>query len=730
MDHANWEKTESLFQRAADLPEADRRAFLEKECGHDPTLLADVLALLEADANSSSILDRGLAHIASQVIQSNNAAGSGVPREFGPYRVKQVLGEGGMGIVYLADRPDLGSLVAIKILRDAWLSPGRRARFSAEQRTLAQLNHPSIARLYDSGSLAEGTPWFVMEYVEGTAITEYCRQNASTLAERLRLFRDVCEAVQHAHSHLIVHRDLKPSNILVRSDGSVKLLDFGISKQLESLDDDAEQTKTSVRMMTPAYAAPEQIRGDRVGTHTDVYSLGVILYELLVGRLPFDLSNRSPSEAERIVLEREAEKPSTAAARMRHVATEMDYLRTISSGAWTDLDVLCLTAMHKDVGRRYRNVDALVRDIDNFVKQQPLEARADTARYRMGKFVSRNRRPLAAGLTVMTAAIALTIFYTARLAAARNTALAEASRSERIQKFTLNLLQGGDELVGPADSLRVVTLIDRGVKEARSLTREPSMQAELYETLGTISLKLGNMERADTLLRLSLDQRRSLRGSDHPDVAKSLIALGELHSAQARYDSAEMLVTRGLDMMKRHLPVAHPGIAKAGATLGQVLEEKGDYDRAIAVLDETLRLQGASGAVTPELAFTITELANSHFYAGNYAASDSLNRRVMEMDKELYGAKHPSVANDLVNLGAIQFEGGKFAEAERYYREALAIMQPWYGENHPATAANLTMLGRSLVSQKRLDEAVTVLERSVAINERVFGEIHPRVASA
>ena len=384
MDPKHWERVQELFHKAAELPDAERRVFLEAECGADETLLADVLALLEADANSSSLLDRNLADVAHQVLDSPAPAGSAIPREFGPYQVKEVLGEGGMGVVYLAERPDLGSLVAIKILRDAWLSPARRERFTTEQRTLAQLNHPSIARLYDSGTLAEGTPWFVMEYVEGTAITAYCRKHTSTVAERLRLFREVCEAVQHAHSHLVVHRDLKPSNILVRGDGSVKLLDFGISKQLESLDEEAEQTRTSARMMTPAYAAPEQMRGERVGMHTDVYSLGIILYEMIVGRLPFDLTGRSIAEAERIVLEREPEKPSAAAKRMQYVAADMEHVSSIGAGEWADLDVLCLTAMHKDPFRRYSTVEAMVRDVDHFLGKEPLEARGDSARYRVG----------------------------------------------------------------------------------------------------------------------------------------------------------------------------------------------------------------------------------------------------------------------------------------------------------------------------------------------------------
>src|SRR3989441_7109986 len=344
MDAARWERVQTIFHEVADLPQPAQRAFLEAECREDPTLMAEVLGLLEEDARGASLLDRDVADVAGQVFEQ------GIPpalldQSFGPYRIRKVLGQGGMGVVYLAEREDLGSVAAIKILRDSSLSPERRERFASEQRTLAQLNHPAIARLYDASTLPDGTPWFVMEYVEGVPLTTFCEEHASSITERLRLFRAVCEAVEHAHRHLIVHRDLKPSNILVTPDGSVKLLDFGIAKQLGSLDGPVDQTKTGLRMMTPAYAAPEQILGEPIGMHTDIYTLGVVLYELLTERLPFDLSNRTPGEAETVIVERGPKRPSAAAQE-----------KSISKRAWADLDVLCLTAMRKEPERRYRTV--------------------------------------------------------------------------------------------------------------------------------------------------------------------------------------------------------------------------------------------------------------------------------------------------------------------------------------------------------------------------------------
>jgi serine/threonine-protein kinase len=728
MDNDRWERLQEIFHGAMELPGDERQAFVEAQCGTDPELIARVLAMTEADEQSSALLDRSVSDIAATVITTTRE--SGLPAyQFGSYRLTGVLGEGGMGVVYLAEREDLGTRAAVKILRDAWLSPARRERFAAEQRTLAQLEHRSIARLYDSGTLADGTPWFVMEYVEGTPITEYCRANSCTLRERLRLFRQICDAVQFAHRNLVVHRDLKPSNILVRADGSVKLLDFGISKHLDALDMPAEQTRTAIRMMTPAYASPEQIRGDPIGTGTDVYSLGVVLYELIVGRLPFDLANRTPAEAEKIILEREAERPSAAARRMAIIAGEQS-VPDAGKGEWADIDVLILTAMHKDIARRYPTVYALDQDVERFLSKEPLEARGDSAGYRIGKFVSRHRRPIMAASFALAAVIALVVFYTIRLTNARNVAIAQTARAERMQGFTLNLLQGGDEEAGPADSLRVVTLIDRGVQEAQALDREPVTQAQLYETLGGLYVKLGKFARADTLLRKSLAQKIRLYGSDNPEVAQTLLSLGKLMDAQAEYDSADALVTRGLAMMKRHLPSSDPRVWKASVATGTVLYDKGDYDRAIAILSEAVRLAEAESPGSADLGFALSELANTHFYAGNYAVSDSLNRRALAIDRRLYGNKHPHVADDLMNLGQIQFEMQNFAEAERFDREALVITRAWYGNSHPETASNLTLLGRALVSRKKLDEGAKVLREAVEVQERAYGPVHPRVASA
>ena len=688
MSASRWERVQTLFHLAADLPEGERQSYVSAECADDPTLAAEVMEMLAEDSRGGTLLDRDVSHLARAVLDTARAPFLPLDN-FGPYRISSVLGEGGMGVVYLAERSDLGSKAAIKILRDAWLSPSRRERFAAEQRTLAQLNHPSIARLYDADTLPDGTPWFVMEYVEGVPLTAYCDTHASTIPERMKLFRHVCEAVQHAHAHAIIHRDLKPSNILVRGDGTVKLLDFGIAKQLEGLE--ADHTKTGLRAMTPAYAAPEQVSGGRLGIHTDVYSLGVVLYELLAGRLPFLLAERSPGEVERIILEDEPERPSAVARRTPALPIGSSRVQSASKAQWADLDVLCLTAMHKDPARRYASAEALIRDVDHYLTGEPLEARPDTIGYRAGKFVRRNWRAVSMAAVTVAMMIGLTVFYTVGLANARNVAIAEAARTQRIQRFMVDLFQGNeDEAVGPADSLRVVTLVDRGAQQARSLDVEPAVQAELFETLGGVYRSLGKLGPADSLLRAALARRRALYGPSHPAVAASLVALGELRTTQAEYDTAEAYIRDALAIARRTMSPTDPLIGKATASLGQVLYDKGAYDQAVPVLQEAIRLQTRGDTATPGLASAITGLANTYFYLGKFALSDTLNQRALAMDKHLYGPRHAYVGDVLINLGAIRFEWAKYDEAERYYREALDINRAWYGPNHPETASSLT----------------------------------------
>jgi serine/threonine protein kinase len=719
VDPSRWQRIQEIFHSAAALDGDARRAFLEASCQGDPELRAEVEALLAEDARTSPLLDGGLRGVAERLVGGAHPP----PPRVGPYAVTGVLGEGGMGVVYRAERADLPRAVALKVLRDAWLSPSRRGRFASEQRILAQLDHPSIAHLYDAGALPDGTPWFAMELFEGLPLTEWCARRKSPLRERLALFRSACEAVAFAHRHAVVHRDLKPSNVLVGGDGAVKLLDFGIAKHLDPDEALADATRTGLAFMTPAYAAPEQLRGEHPGLHTDVWALGVILFELVAGHRPFDPSGAPAVAVEAAILQRDPERPSAAARRAADAPVRA------SRAEWQDLDVLCLTALQKDASRRYPSAEALLRDVDRFLEGRPLEARADSAPYRVGKFVRRHRWPVAA-LALATAAVAATaLFYTARLARARDAALAAAGRAQHVQGLLQDLLEGGDKEVSPAADLRVLTLLDRGAREAETLTSEPATQADLLETLGIMYSRIGQLERADALLGRALDRHRALRGPEDPTVIADLVALGRLRLDQARGAEAERLVRDAIALGRRVLPDGHPALADALVALGTVLNDASRYADARGVLQEAVALRSRRGAPPLDLAAALARLADVEFASGRFAEADALNDRALGLYRSQLGERHPRVADRLLVHAGIHSQWREVDEADlASVRQAVEIFRGWHGPDHPRTAAALNDLGLFLETLKRYDEADPPMREALAIQERLYGKVHPTVA--
>jgi len=722
MERAVWDKAQEIFHLVVELSAERQKAALQDLCGGDAAMLAQVEGMLEEDRRQGFMLDGGIAPLAG--VFANGGAQEEHWRhveQIGPYRIERMLGEGGMGVVYLAERTEIGGKVAIKLLRDAWVSPARRRRFAQEQSTLAQLNHPGIAQLYEADALPDGTPWFVMEYVDGLALTQYWAERKGSIEECLWLFRGVCEAVLFAHRRAIIHRDLKPSNILVTAERRVKLLDFGIAKHLDEAESRRDATMTGLRLMTPAYAAPEQQHGGVVGVFTDVYALGVLLYELLSGELPFDEAALAQSTRP------EPKRPST-------VAKEGRFAAAISRGEWADLNVMCLTAMRPEPERRYQSVEAMIRDIDAFLEKRPLEARADSWSYRLRKFVARRRVRLAYAACTLAVLAGLVGYFTYRLREARDEALAEAARTERMQMFTTNLFRGNESSVGPADDLRVKTLLDRGREEASSLSGDPDMQADMQETLGDIYRKLGDPKQADALLSAALERRRAQQATQPRKYALNLLELGLTRMDEAKLDEAEQLTRQALEV-SRGVPRSmeqggRPVAVDAMVALGSVLEAKGKYPEAAEMLSSALNLQPRSDVPNVDTALNLRELANVNFYQGHYTVAESLNRQVLAMHRSLYGEKHPEVAEDLNNLAAIQLELGNLSQAEAQYRQSLAITEGWYGPQHPKTAEDLTSLGRTLIREKKYQDSKTVLERALGIQQTVHGHDHPAVASA
>lgn len=701
MDSARWQRVQTLFHEAADLPASEQRGFLETRCDGDSALISEVLSLLQEDLRGGSMLERDVAHVAQQVLGDSSSEAAPF-KEFGPYRIIQALGEGGMGMVYLAEREDLGSRVAIKVLRDAWLSPARRERFAIEQRTLAQLNHSSIARLYDADTSPDGTPFFVMEYVEGVPLTEYCKQHNCSIADRLRLFRDVCEAVLYAHQHAVIHRDLKPSNILVKDDGTVRLLDFGIAKHLQSLGEAVDQTMTGLRLMTPAYAAPEQIRGEQVGIQSDVYSLGVVLYELLAGQLPYDLSNRTPAQAEKILTEQVAEKPSEAAAKSAGVAAGNESgVAPVSKAAWADLDVLCLTAMHKDVQQRYQSVEALIRDIDHYLKGEPLEARPDTLRYRARKFVTRNWRWVSAVAAVIAVVVGLVVFFTLRLARERDNANRQTAIATTINQFLSddllgrgNPFQSGKATETLLDAIKVASpSIDRKFKDepqvaarlhltiAQALdnrTNYPEARAE-YERAHQLFLQTEGPLSQDAIvvqLQRAAMEARSYRSGGLP-VAKSLLAEQEALIPKLKNPRKDLSVW--LYTAKGMIAL----IENDAKSANQNFKAASDAAMTVPDFDETARFN-----LRQRLAFTYIRL-------GDGATAERLARELIVAYAGANGPDSPYVLRVRLNLAQAFMIEGKYHEAVQEANGIYPDFLAKFGPDHELTMQLLATRAQS-----------------------------------
>jgi serine/threonine-protein kinase len=720
MNGARWQKVQELFEGALTVG-PDEREKLLKESGAEAEMLEIVAKMLRADTVGGSVLDRGVPEVAYELLVQPTGAPAQPPmEEFGPYRTIRLLGEGGMGVVWLAERTDTGSQVAIKFLLNAGLSPARLERFTHEVRLLARLKHPSIARFYDAGTLTDGTPWFVMEYVEGTAFGSYAKR-LDLIEKRLRLFRSVCEAVQYAHGQAIVHRDLKPSNILVESDGTPKLLDFGIARELQQTEDQTGLTVRGPRFMSPHYSAPEWIKDAEAGVTTDVYSLGVMLYEILTGRLPCDETSRGDNGP--------IDKPSLAARKQSATEPESGSKNAgISRSEWNDLDVLCLKAMHMEPAQRYGSVEALIRDIDHFMHGEPLEARPDSWSYRSAKFLRRNARAVTATAAALLLMAIMAITFTVRLAQARNAALAEAARSNRVQQFTLSLFKSSGNLTDAPGNLTVETLVDRGAVEVAKLSQEPALQADLDQNLGQMYQDIGKLDKADRLDAEALTKWDSLGNGSVESAAESRIRLGLLRADENRAKEGEQLVREAVNLLAQKAPKNRQLRARANASLGQVQVSEGNYAPGAELLKQAAADQEAAGASMTDWAETLTAYADAELYLGHYDESDAVNRRLLAIYMSQLSANDPHIADALQNLAETAEQRGNYSQAEDFERQALAIAKAWYGKEHSETADKMTTLANTLVYEKKYAEANQLLQSALAIQEKVYGKQSSQLA--
>lgn len=719
---ARWQVVQELFHRVAEAEPSRRTALLEALCD-DPAIRAEVHSLLHHDAASGSLLDRPIAEAAALLTEPLSHEG----RMAGPYRIERLLGEGGMGVVYLATRPDLGTSVALKMLRDAWVSPARRERFAHEQRTHAQLVHPSIARVYDAATLPDGTPFFAMELVEGEPLTGYCQARRCSLGERLRLLLEVCDAVRFAHQRAVIHRDLKPSNILVTTEGAIRLLDFGIARSLQEVGAEEGRTGTGMRFFSPAYAAPEQVRGESVGVFTDVYALGVLLYELVTGWHPFVAPAQRPRELEDAVLRGTPAKPSVR-ARTRSPAAAPD-VRRLSRSGWDDLDVLCLTAMHPDPELRYPSVEAFMRDIEHFLGGEVLEARPPSVIYRTKKFLRRNAAAAATVAAGATLVVGLTAFYAIRLAQAGERARSEAESARQISDYLVELFESGDPYEGPEGADGVEALLQRGRARAEELSDRPEMHARMLNVLGRVEMARSRYEPAEALLEQALAIRRAVAPAS-TDLAETLTNLGTLHHYNADHERALAAFGEALEIYTRELSASDPTLADALDNLGVAYGTVGDYAAADGYYRRALAIRRQRAADAPDdLGYSLNNVAVNLYNLGRLEEARAFYLEAVEVERGFYGEDHPAVATTMANLARLHQDLGEFTEAEPLLIESLRIRRSTLGDRHYETALGMSQLGGLYQAMDAPERARPHLEEALGLRERILGPDHPGVGT-
>lgn len=716
----------ALFERVMDLDAHEREAVLQEACSNRPGLRARVEALLAADADPHELLDTGPFRQWQLLMDDDEQP----PERIGSYRIVRELGRGGMGVVYLADRDDadFSHKVALKVIAPRHDAREVAERFRRERQILANLKHPNIAQLHDGGLTPDGLPFIAMEYVEGVRIDHWCDERRLGVEDRLRLFLTVCDAVHYAQQNLVVHRDLKPANVLVTEDGHVKLLDFGIARLLPE-SGVSDPSETALHAYTPRYASPEQIRRSGESTATDVYALGVILYELLAGVLPFpEVSD--PFEAARVVLESDPPPPSQAVERVSDDVAMLrgltrDRLRRALRG---DLDAILLKALRRDAADRYSNAGALRDDLLRHLRNEPVLARPDSARYRMRKFVRRHRGAVAAVAALLLVSAGFTALYTTRITRERDRAELNASKAQETRDFLIGLFNANLPHESFGEEFTVSDMLERGIARADSLVDQPELRALLLVTLGDVYRVLGRYAEATALIDSSVAAYRALESPDDVGLADALASQGLVRYDVGDYAAALPPTREAHEIYRRVYGEEDSRVLTTLGSLATLLSHTGDLEESLRAQEELLvRRRRVLGPDDPTVAVTLNNIGSIHYREERYEDAHRHFSEALELRRRLIPREHPDFALSLNNLAATMRAMGDLAGAESLFRESLELRREVLGETHPRVAVSHYQLGRILQARGEYGEAERHLRAALEIDRQAYGPDHPEV---
>ena len=734
-----WSEIHEIVDGALEVPAGERAAFVVRACGDDVVLRSEVDRFLAVCDATEDWLEEPAVTVAALVVQEmcrERAAHDGPVdgTRVGPYRLIREVGRGGMGAVFLAERDDAQyrKRVALKLARGGTWPGGDEhliRRLLEERQILASLEHPNIARLLDGGVTDDGQPWFAMEYVEGTPFDRYCDDRRLTVDERLALFCAVCDAVAFAHRNLVVHRDLKPSNVLVTDDGMVRLLDFGIARLLAPADVAMAQppaTRTVFHALTPEYASPEELRGERVSTASDVYSLGVLLYRLLAGCRPYVLDSRAlPHEMARAILEQEPLRPSAAVLRADNEPQEVAAARRTTPARLRrrlhgDIDTIVLTAMQKARERRYATADHLAADVRRHLAALPVSARPDSRAYRTARFVRRHRTGVAATAVFVLTLVgfsAVTAVQSRRIQAQAVQLVSERDRARGISDFIVGLFSSANPFSGggPETTVREV-LADGALRARSSLTDQPALRAELLAVIGGTYHGLGMYTEARSILEAAAALHALEGEGDGEPLWLSInVRLAQVLQELGEYARAEMLLREVLAERRLRFEPGDNAIARSLSTLGKLLTAQGRDAEALPLLHQALAIDrtatGEHGARVHSQ--SLTNLGNALIAQGDYAAAERMHRDAYEIRRAAFGETDPETANSLVRLAVALRHQGRLAESESLLTRALAAKRVVLGADHSEISADELELAATLHAKGELPTAEALYRKAL-----------------